>query len=144
MSRPNLRAKPLLPAASHDALLDDMLQGYIACALWSSHDNSDPETGGDPLDDNYGPEHITPDTLAILREDCTAFLSTVGEHVAAGPGDASQAGHDFWLTRNGHGTGFWDRDDNVWPQPARDALDTHARTYGELHLYVGDDGMIHA
>ena len=22
----------------------------------------------------------------------------------------SQAGHDFWLSRNGHGTGFWDRD----------------------------------
>jgi hypothetical protein len=20
------------------------------------------------------------------------------------------AGHDFWLTRNGHGAGFWDRD----------------------------------
>lgn len=24
--------------------------------------------------------------------------------------DESQIGHDFWLTRCGHGTGFWDRD----------------------------------
>jgi hypothetical protein len=23
--------------------------------------------------------------------------------------DAEKCGHDFWLTRNGHGAGFWDR-----------------------------------
>ena len=23
--------------------------------------------------------------------------------------DVTDAGHDFWLSRNGHGTGFWDR-----------------------------------
>lgn len=23
--------------------------------------------------------------------------------------DETQIGHDFWLTRNGHGAGFWDR-----------------------------------
>jgi len=30
----------------------------------------------------------------------------------------AQAGHDFWLTRNGHGAGFWDGD---WPETG-DAL----------------------
>ena len=24
--------------------------------------------------------------------------------------DPDQLGHDLWLTRNGHGAGFWDRD----------------------------------
>lgn len=46
----------------------------------------------------------------FLREciiDCLAFYSQV-ECVLATK-NIAQAGHDFWLTRNGHGVGFWDR-----------------------------------
>lgn len=48
--------------------------------------------------------------------DCRNFYWAVTETLGVHPGhiDWSQAGHDLWLTRNGHGTGFWDRDDNVY------------------------------
>jgi hypothetical protein len=50
------------------------------------------------------------------------------------------AGHDFWLTRNGHGAGFWDGD---WPEPLATVLTDAAHAFGELSPYVGDDGLIY-
>lgn len=125
-----------------DDTYDDFLEGYIACALWSSTDNSDPETGGDPMDDNYGRDDIHPDTLAKMRADCEDFISVAG-HLLDGS-DASQAGHDFWLTRNHHGAGFWDRSAKQYPNdPDGKHLTNLAHSMGFRDLYVGDDGMIH-
>ena len=42
---------------------------------------------------------------------------------------AELAGHDFWLTRNGHGAGFWDGD---WQEPAAAALTAAAHAFGEV------------
>jgi hypothetical protein len=47
-----------------------------------------------------------------------------------------RAGHYFWLSRNGHGSGFFD--ENL------DALQDAAKAYSEFDLYVGDDGVIYA
>jgi hypothetical protein len=57
---------------------------------------------------------------------------------------ANGAGHDFWLTRNGHGAGFWDRNYN--PSPlyyACQNLSGAAKAWGEASLYVGDDGLLY-
>lgn len=48
-------------------------------------------------------------------------------------------GHDLWLTRNGHGTGFWDRD--LGEQGER--LANIAQAMGSQDAYVGDDGLIY-
>jgi hypothetical protein len=48
------------------------------------------------------------------------------------------AGHDFWLTRNGHGAGFWDRGLGE----LGDALTQAAKSFGQCDLYVTDDGAI--
>ncbi len=42
-----------------------------------------------------------------------------------------QAGHDFWLSRNGHGTGFWDRDSSYYGDHVRDWLQRKAEQFGE-------------
>lgn len=47
--------------------------------------------------------------------------------------------HDFWLTRCGHGCGFWDGDYGE----LGDRLTTAAKAFGEVDLYVGDDGLIY-
>jgi hypothetical protein len=53
---------------------------------------------------------------------------------------AEQCGHDFWLTRNGHGTGFWDR----FPKTdAHKRLDVAAMAFGKADLYLGDDGKVY-
>ena len=38
--------------------------------------------------------------------DCLSFYARVACYVS--DDKLAQAGHDFWLTRNRHGTGFWD------------------------------------
>ena len=44
---------------------------------------------------------------------CRDFFWAMTEDLNLNPNDFdwSQIGHDLWLTRNGHGTGFWDRQD---------------------------------
>jgi hypothetical protein len=56
-------------------------------------------------------------------------------------GDAWNAvAHDFILTRNGHGTGFWES--RRWQAPWGQRLTALAQWFGELHCYVSDAGEI--
>jgi hypothetical protein len=128
---------PRLQRMEHvqDARLDEFTRHYIVCALWSSTDESD-ESGGNPLDDNYGVEDIAPETLQKMIDDCAKFQAQAGELITS---DLPLAGHDFWLTRNGHGAGFWDGD---WPDEG-EALTKLSKTFGEVNLYVGDDKQIY-
>lgn len=128
-------------------MLEDFLSAYIEAALWSTNDESTP-AGGEPLDANYGPDDLAPETLAKMRDECERFLVKAAglieaERLPEGRSDnAAAAGHDFWLTRNGHGAGFWDGD---WPI-AGDELTKLCgwRTeFPEVDLYVGDDGRIY-
>lgn len=119
--------------------LDPFTRAYIEAALWSSTDDD-----GTPLDSKYGVEDFAPDTLKAMIEDCKQFQQQnsslftdcrrSNEYT-----DDEMAGHDFWLTRNGHGAGFWDGD---WPTTG-EQLDKAAKKYGEAELYVGDDGYVY-
>lgn len=51
------------------------------------------------------------------------------------------AAHDFILTRNRHGAGFWDGD---WHRPWGDQLTALAHDFSEVELYVGDDGIVYS
>lgn len=124
--------------------LDRMVAQYVETALWSSTDESD-DSGGEPLDSNYCADDIHPKTLASMREDCQAFGKANAEQIEqwAGNGGAwEQAGHDFWLTRNGHGCGFWDRGLGEWPADGQ-LLSENSKPYGSSYLYVGDDGKVY-
>ncbi|MCK5613434.1 hypothetical protein KAR91_66805 [Candidatus Pacearchaeota archaeon] len=44
-----------------------------------------------------------------------------------------QLGHDFWLTRNGHGAGFWDRPE-VWGKVEAKKLTDLSEQFGEYYL----------
>ena len=44
--------------------------------------------------------------------------------------DAAQLGHDLWLTRNGHGTGFWDRPE-IYGQATAELFTMVAKAMGE-------------
>ena len=119
--------------------MDTFTQAYIEAALWSTNDESR-EDGGDPLDQNYTVEDIAPETLVKIEADCKKFLDDA--KIVACIGDrVAHAGHDFWLTRNGHGCGFFDGD---WPEPDCDYLTDRAHSFGEVYLYVGDDGKIYS
>jgi hypothetical protein len=134
--------------------LDKFTQAYIECALWSStaygseDEKADIEENGEGHFDasfercNFDVSDISEKTLKAIAADCQDFQDTNAEllwqYYEQGYGE-DNAGHDFWLTRNGHGAGFWDRGlGDIGRQ-----LTDMANPYGEFNLYVGDDGLIH-
>lgn len=110
---------------------------YVECALWSSTDQSD-ESGGNPLDDTYGYEDIARSSRKAMRDELGSFVREAGELLD--DITPEQTGHDFWLTRNRHGAGFWDRGLGE----LGDRLTDIAHGYGDSYLYVGDDGKVYA
>lgn len=121
------------------------LAGYMAALLWSSTDEVDGETV--ELDDfatsTQADDHCRAACLAFFegnresleqyarhREGRTDGTATVWEH----------AGHDFALTRNHHGAGYWDRG---LPQDLADHLTDAAQDVGECWPYVGDDELVY-
>src|ERR1700723_1133113 len=91
---------------------EEFFNAYLVCALWSSTDDD-----GNPLDDNRDCDDFAPEALAEMRNDCDAFCEAESDDLARYAAELprtewsqdARAGHDFWLTRNGHGAGFWDR-----------------------------------
>jgi len=111
--------------------LDRFTQGYIECALWSSTDD------GDPLDGLYSVDDLSPETMEAMVSDCAAFQENNSDNLKSL--DFGQSGHDFWLTRNRHGAGFWDRE----LVEIGTKLTEASLVYGSIDLYIGDDGSVH-
>lgn len=122
-------------------MIENMLAAYMACALWSSTDGDPPE----PLDKSGAP--FAPETIAAMRDDCARFVDACEERgiIWREHWNGDQMGHDLWLTRNAHGTGFWDRYDYHDAEGERIglALSELASAMGERDLYIGDDGRIY-
>lgn len=118
--------------------LDTFTIQYLKTALWSSSDNAD-DSGGAPLDDNYGVEDFTRAALVSSVQDCKAFQEAHSDLWAEDGKSDSDAGHDFWLTRNGHGAGFWDGDYPI----NGDRLTAASKPYGCVDLYPWK-GKVHA
>jgi len=127
------------------AYLDPFFRAYVECALWSTNDEATP-SGGEPLDGNYDISDIAQETLLKMIDDCRRFqeanAADLALYVHPEWTAAELGGHDFWLTRNHHGAGFWDRD--CLPEDAGQRLTDAAHGFGECDLYVGDDGMIYS
>ena len=120
--------------------MGSFLGQYLATALWAS---TDPDTG-EPLDRDCSPEDFAPEARAQAQEECERFQREAAELLqaayATGYYGESTAGLDFFLTRNGHGAGFWDRD---LPEGIGDKLTEIAHSFGESLPYPGDDGLIY-
>lgn len=115
----------------------DFVNGYLTTALWA-----------ETLDSQYSLSDIEPESVAKATEVCLRFVHAntldLREYVLRMRDSPDypawgRAGHDFWLTRNGHGTGFWDRGLGE----LGDRLAAAAKAYKEASLYVGDDGKLH-
>jgi hypothetical protein len=115
--------------------IESILVNYAVCALWSSTGEDDT-----PLDQDHDIQDIAPETFGKMREDVKDFVKSNKLMLArSGLGEA-QIGHDFWLTRNGHGAGFWDRGLGA----LGDQLTEACKAYSGVDLYVGDDGKIYS
>ena len=119
-----------------EGISKNVLESYLTTALWSS---TDMDTD-DPLDDNYSIRDIDKSAINDAKKDLAKFWKQAGDLLKGE--DETQIAHDFWLTRNGHGAGFWDR---KYDDPTKgDKLTKIAEKFGEINLYVGDDGKIYS
>lgn len=121
--------------------METILDGYITCALWTSFaiNEEGEETRfdeGQEVSEELQEQFKTDleSFLDICKQDCPEELEEYLEEEGA-----ARFGHDFWLTRNSHGAGFWDRKLDGFKQ-----LTKWAHTFGEQNLYIGDDGRIYA
>lgn len=123
-----------------NAGLDAFTMAFIEAALWATTDDK-----GEPLDKNYGFSDIAPEAMAKIVADCSRFQQENAVDIATWNNPkwpaAQIAGHDFLLTRNHHGSGFWDGD---WRADIGNRLTKAAHNYGEFDLYVGDDNRLHS
>lgn len=118
--------------------LDEFTKAYIDCALWSSTDNDD-----NPLDSKFDISHINRSDIDEIKLECLNFqknnIDLLEQACATKDYTLSSAGHDLWLTRNGHGAGFWDR--NL--EEVGDKLTVKAVELQVSDLYVGDDNQLY-
>ena len=131
----NLNGLQVLGASGGPSNSDiaEFSSGFFEALLWSS-------TGDDenPLDANYEVGDIDKLARDALERECAAFARRWSTEIQNGLG-YDRAGHDFALTRNQHGAGFWDGD---WPVDG-DVLTPGAQDYPSVDLYVGDDGKLY-
>lgn len=141
--------------------LDDFTISYLQTALWSSpvylpieedalvdscmdvpEDHPLHEVSQDYCCDRYfGLTDFTEIALLNARDDCANFQrDNAGDLADECP---ERAGHDFWLTRNGHGAGFWDGDYDGPGVKLGRTLSDIAKGYGEQWVVLGDDNELH-
>jgi len=113
--------------------IDEMTKHYIIAALWASTNDE-----GNPLDDKYSIDDLAPETLLEMKEECFEFVQYNLELILESKQGEAQTGHDFWLTRNHHGVGFWDRELGE----VGDKLTVAANSMKERTLFICDDGKI--
>jgi hypothetical protein len=94
---------------------------------------------GEPLDATYDADDLSEQAADEMRGDVADFLESNASLIARAGLSPVQVGHDFWLTRNGHGAGFWDRGLGE----VGDELTAMAKPYGGCDLYAGDDGRLY-
>jgi hypothetical protein len=118
------------------------LSGYTTALLWSSADTVD---GDDVNLDDY---ELSTAGADKCRAGCLDFFTANHADIveAAGlyptrkeHGGFALAGHDFALTRNGHGAGFWDGD---LPEELGERLTKASDAAGQVDAYLGDDGQV--
>jgi hypothetical protein len=116
--------------------IEKFIRAYKVAALWSSTDDQ-----GEPLDTGRDLDDISGDTHNTMDRDCAAFVEQNWNDLQ--DLEPEQCGHDFWLTRCGHGAGYWDRGLEELGDRLTAACG-HGTNFPNIDLYVGDDGLIYA
>ena len=114
---------------------ETFFHSFIETALWCSSDiNSDSDTS--LQNQGYTIDDIDPCNLESLKTDCQLFFD---ENYSKIQTNISLAGHDFWLTSNRHGAGFWDGD---WEEKIGKELTEDSHKFSEHTFYV-NEGVVY-
>lgn len=125
--------------------MEEFIEGYLEALFWSEviDQGTEEEPGplnGDLFDDHFGPEDLDPEVMEEIRKDCEDFYEAHADEWQGQISDA-YAGHNFCLSRNGHGAGFFDAEG--LSEDLREKLQDECDPYGSQSLYLGDDGKVY-
>lgn len=105
----------------HDMEVDSFTWAYLETSIWDA-----------AVEDSYYPQDFSPATIKQAIADCKKFQEANANYILY---REEEAAHDFYLTRNGCGAGFWDGD---WPEH-EDILTAAAKAFGPVDMCFGWD-----
>lgn len=103
------------------------LEQYLATAFWAS---------------DMEPQELDEDCHREAIIDCLAFLSRTDCYL--NDDNRQQSAHDFYLSRNGHGSGFWERP-KVYSYSIgnyADKFQAIAESFGPTDYYTTDGELL--
>lgn len=125
-------------------MLDAFTQGYVEAMFFTECHSDNPEldsaTVAELAAEAIGQIKIDCDTFQLANKLLLSEAYAIGGRTLGriGTYDEAAAGRDFWYTRNGHGTGFWDSGLGE----CGDLLAKACRGRS-VDLYRGDDGLLY-
>lgn len=111
------------------------LRSYLETAFWSSND-IDTERSFETL--GFTPDDASKDLIHECQVDLDAFEALASEN-GIDLHYFPNWPHDFWLTRNRHGAGFWDGN---YPIDIGKKLTDLSHLFSEVNLLLSDNGEI--
>lgn len=118
------------------AAMNPFLAGYIMAIYFTETGDTDQPDSEAEMDEG---------SIQRAVDDCLAFQALyafdLGNATSRVGYDEGRAGHDFWLTRNGHGAGYWDREE--LGDRLGETLTAAAKAFGGCSGYKGDDGRLY-
>lgn len=116
-----------------------ILENYLEAAIFTDEEQvintfEEDNPDGNPDDIDFNIHNFDDDTIKKSTEDIENFLKAVGS--AADGIDDTMLGHDFWLTRNGHGANFRDRG---YDEDITNILVTEAAKFKTVNLFYLED-----
>lgn len=125
--------------------INEILKGYISAALWTEeerlHDEKIMVIGKKIPFASFKYNDVDTDSVIDAYNDIKTFIKNAGDDAVQEAIDENglfRLGVDIWLTRNGHGSGFFDHN-----YENEDILMNAAKKLNSKDIYLGDDGELH-
>jgi len=112
----------------------EVAESLARVALWAGVGNDD-----EPLDNGFDISDIDEDSLQVEVNKAQKFWREATDLHLTGWCSKDEFVHDFWLDRNGHGTGFWNKCPN---EEMGRKLSSMAKEYGSCDLLEDDNGTL--
>jgi hypothetical protein len=133
--------------------ISQMLQGYLEAVVFTGAmvDEESANACGieynesDPTIYSFSINDITPSATTRAEEDCLEFVKKAGDLLAGhnlphGEPIWDDVGRNFWLSRNGHGAGFFDKTREFGD--SAEPLQELARGFPEAYPFLLNNGDI--
>lgn len=117
------------------SLIAEFIDHYTSALLFYGRDEEDEPEALDVND-------LSDQAKVDIEQDCRLFMAQNAALLeqAVEVYGIDHAGHDFYLTRCGHGCGYWDGD---LPEELGNKLTEAAKAFHSSMVYRGDDGLLY-